>query len=284
MRLLRLVKARFLLFSVVCFLLTDKVYAGAWLLKKHHSEFTFQHEYKAITSFYHKQGSEDSLVSKIYSLQLFSLDYQYGFNDDVTLGTGIKFFNNLGYHQSYYGVEEDYSFFHEFELRQNNYYNKFENKIDEAKFFLRRKLWSSENAVISFQPSFLSYNNNNSQALELSLQYGYGFEVFGKHSYINLELLANQVHNESQDQNFIAKYELNSSFGVDLNKKETIMIQLYNKLIVEQQSNVRLYNIQLSLLHKFNNNIYFQTGYMTNLNHRKDFLIESVITGIWLKF
>ena len=254
--------------------------AGAWLQKSGESTLIPKYENKTLFSYYTDPTTNRKYWSKASILEMYSLFYQYGINDRLTLILEEKWFNYKGYYKFYNEDSEAYNFFAETEMMYDNHYQKFENNPYESKILLQTSLWSNDNSVFSIQPGFEFYNRNLDKAVELNLLYGYNF----KYGYLNLEsgIGKNIRHLSNEEQEWTSKFE--TSLGLEVTSRYTLLLQLFNKRNIviyrDQHSNVG----QASWLYKYDQNFSWQVGYSTNLTERDNYVTESVITSMIIKF
>jgi hypothetical protein len=257
-------------------MLQQNAVAGAWLQPKGKSEMIVQYEYKFLDSYY--TNNDNIFLSKKFCFENYHLFYQYGYKDDINFGFETKWMNYKGYTQFLENNSENYNFFQENELMYDDRYKKFENQIEEFRVFIQKELWSAPGeAILSIQPGFRSYNYNYDHVKELNALYGYSFKVGTKNAYINIEtgIGWNQEH---------VLYKLNSSFGIYLSEKNlTIFEYLFSTNNgLDKDEDVTMGKI--SWIYKYNSNIYWQNSYSTNVNNRHKYIVDSFMTGIWIKF
>jgi hypothetical protein len=269
-----MIKLNIIILSALLF--SDAAHAGAWLQKKGRSEIIAQYEHETFSNFYHIPQDKDDYLSKEFVSQKYSVFYQYGLKDDITIGFDMKWFNYQSYQQYYSENNESYNFFHESELTMDNHYKKFENNPYETKVFLQKELWSNEDAVFSIQPSFELYNNVYDKAVGIAGLYGYGFDWGKRHNYLNLEAGIVQY-----DEGLAEKIEV--TLGFEVIPENTLMLKFLLRNNVGKDFDQYTETGQFSWLYKYNDHISWQTGYSTNIAHRHKYIVNSVITAIWIK-
>ena len=277
-------------------LLSDVTLAGAWLQEGGRSELITEYRKNNLTSFYLDPVKKEQHKSKQFFLEHYNLYYQHGLSDDLTLGLEAKWYNYQGYQQFYPLANnksillknrptESYNFFHQYELMLDDGYKLFENDILETKIFSQTKLWSNDNSILSIQPGLGFYKKNSDKALEFKALYGYNFKLGPEYSYLNIEIGTNRstakFFTQAEQKNI---GQLDLTLGLATTKKHIIMLQLFSKFNIDEYKEENSHIIQSSLLYKYNQYIWLQTGYSTNLNRRKHYIEESVMTSLWIKF
>lgn len=285
---------RLLIYSI-CLLISSTALSGAWLQEPGKSELISQYEHQKITTNYTSPLKKQPPVNKTSSFDIYNILLQYGFNEKLTLGFETKWYNyngsinlNSNYNNNILlknSPEQNYNFFDEHETRNKNIHKRLENSPLETRFFAQTELYSSENSVFSIQPSINFYTNSLDKALELRALYGYNFKLGSKHSYFNCELAAIRNTHQFTSKNIDSTtLKLDFTLGFSLKRNHTIMLQnfyYYNHgLYGNNYSSVG----QASWLYHYNKNLSWQTGYATNFTNRNQYISQSVITGIWLKF
>jgi len=288
---------RFLLYSFIIFS-AMAAQAAAWLLDKGKSEFIPSYENKTLTTYFTDQETGQNSVYRVYSFDFYNIFYQYGFSNDLNFGLSTKWYNYKGFSSgvpanNYAETQdslllrnapsEDLIYFAETENYLSDYYSNTENKPLDSKVFIQQGLWEDNNSVLSIQPSVQFYNYNWNKALELRLLYGYNFRFWSRDNYINIEAALNRETYEffSKDENNTT-FAFDSTLGLGITENNTIMLQSFYKY--NGNKNIDETTGEISLVHKFSPNITWQNGYSTNLNNRKDYISESFLTSIWIKF
>ena len=72
---------------------SEAALAGAWLQKKGKSEVIAQYEHETFSNFYHIPQDQDDYLSKEFVSEKYSVFYQYGLKDEITIGFDMKWFN-----------------------------------------------------------------------------------------------------------------------------------------------------------------------------------------------
>jgi len=263
-------------------LINKTVFAGAWMLKPKDSEMIIHNEYKTLVTYYINPTNNSSTPSKAFSFIVYDMFYQYGLNDKINLGMQAKFFDYLGYEQIY--AEEEtpsYEFFEASELTIDQDYLRQENNLAELKFFAQTLLWQSEKSIVSLQPNISLYNNGKSQSFGLSFLYGLNFQIGIKTGFINLEA--------GVDASKSASPRFDATIGYALNSRNMIMLQSFNrqnsKFYQDDWFEESHYNeIRFSYVYKHSKAISVETGYATNISQRRNYISESITTGISIKF
>jgi hypothetical protein len=297
MQWLHLEMVKLLVYSI-SLLISSTSLAAAWLQAANESELITQYETKTLTTYYTDPATNNNTNSRVFSFDIYSIFYQYGLNKDLTLGFKTSWYNYKGFKGDNYSKNnytndslllknapsEEYVFFSENKIMLDDHYRQSENKPSDTNFFAQSELWSNDNSILSIQPSIQFYNVNFDKALELRLLYGYNFQLLeDQYSYINIETAANRRTKEFfvEDINNTT-INLDLTFGLKLTKKNTIMFQSFYQY---NGGSTLEENIgQVSLVFQYNQYVTWQTGYSTNLINRKQYISDSVITGLWLKF
>lgn len=288
---------KFLLCSLVL-LVGISAEAAAWLHDKGKSEFITSYENKTLTTYYTDSQTNQASIYRVYSFDLYNIFYQYGLTEDLNIGASTKWYNYKGfisgvtannYAESNNSLllrnapSEDLVFLAETESYLNDYYRNTENKPLDTKVFIQKSLWTNDHSILSIQPSVQFYNYTWDKALELRLLYGYSFKLGPEYSYINIETALNRETYE-----FFVKNEDDTTFALDLTlglgvtENNTLILQSFYKYNGDKQIKENIGEV--SLAHKFNQYITWQNGYSTNLNDRNEYISESFITSILLKF
>ena len=263
-------------------LINETSIAGAWLLKQKDSELIIQHEYKNLITYYKNKTNGENTPSKSFSFMLNDIFYQYGYNDKVTIGLQAKWLNYLGYEQLYNEKETpSYDFFEASEFTLDQDYRHQENSLAEIKFFAQTPLWKTAESIISLQPNISFYNNGLHQSIGISILYGTNFQIGTKTGFINLEA--------GIDRNNSTSTRFDATIGYSINSRNMIMLQsfnrknsqFYNDEIMEES---RSKDIRLSYAYKYNKSLSITSGYATNLSQRNNYITESIITGVSIKF
>lgn len=271
-----------LFLSLFCF----EAQAGAWLKQKGESDLSFQYEYKTLFTYYHDQEGQKHLA-KIYFFDLYSLYYQYGLKENINLIIEEKWYNYQSGINIYKGDDsESYNLYQQSQLMYEDNYRKFENNPFESRFLVQTSLWSSENAIISFQPGVEFYNNNLDRAVEMNLLYGHAFKLGKEYSFINIEFGVGENTSTSKYYNEAkhTQMKLEATIGLAVTSKNMLLLQLFNSNKVGIFRDQKITTGQISWRYKYNESLSWQTGYSSNLTKRDQFRAESIITGITLKF
>lgn len=288
---------KLLIFSILL-IIGNEALAAAWLQKPGKSELITLFESQTLTTYFKDPQDTSTNNSRNFYFENYNVLYQYGLNEDFTVGMNSKWYNYKGFTEVGYGDDysndslllknapsEEYVFFSEEELSLDGTYKQNENKPLESSFFFRKSLWQYEETILSVQPALQFYNQEFDKALELRFLYGQSFKFLKNYSYVNVEAAAGR-----RTRAFLAEDINNTTFNIDLtlgigvSKRNTIMLQSFYKfnraLYGNEYSNIG----QVSLVFKYNEYFAWQSGYSTNLNDRKNYISESITTGVWLNF
>ena len=267
----------FLLSIIILF--SNNAFAGAWLKKKGESELDFKYENKVLLNYYNNPVDNSTYLSKAFILDLYSLYYQYGINDKLTLVLEEKWFNYKAKIGAYEEDSESYNFYHENEMMLYDHFQKFENNPYITKIALQTSLWQNDSSIISIKPGFGLYNNTLDKTMELSLLYGYSFKLGAQYSYINLEYSIEQDIRDVKyfdSENVFSKFE--ATLGLAMTPKHTAIF----KLLDDRGHDTKIG--QFAWQYQYNQSVAWQTGYSTNLTNRNKYIVESIITSIVMKF
>ena len=127
------------LFSILI-LLNNESLAGAWPQKKGKSELEYKYENKILFTYFTDPKDNSRYFSKAFILDLYSLHYQYGINDKLTLVIEEKWFDFKAKHNIYKSDDPAFNFHHQTETTLKNHFHKFENNPYETKISLQRLL------------------------------------------------------------------------------------------------------------------------------------------------
>ena len=257
--------------------------ASAWLQPPRKSELITKYEYKTIIP---NQNSPP------FSFNIYDVFYQYGLNEKITIGLKTQGYNyissnlaNYNNRSKYYIDNDEDAFTEETESTLYNHYKKSENIPLETKILAQTKIYSKQNSILSIQPSIIFHSQYLDKELELRGLYGYNFKLGSEYSYINIEIAGSRrTYKFFAEEADTTSFKLDLTFALALNKKHTAMFQsfyIYNKALYGNN----YYNSgEVSWLYKYNEYLTWQTGYATNFTHREQYISQSVITGLWLKF
>lgn len=260
-------------------LIANLALAGAWLKKKGESELNITLEDKALFSYYKNASDNHTYLAKAFSFEVYNLYYQYGLTDIINLIVEEKWFNYKGYAEA----NNNSSFSQEYGLMLDDHYKKFENNPYETKLFLQTSIWSDDYSIISIQPGINSYNNGLDNAAELNFLYGYSFQIAKKNSYLNIET-GIEKHLDSSNNINSVKTKFDITFGIDLKKKHTLLLKSFNSNNDGILRDQRVNSIEVSWVYKYKPNFFWKTGYSSNVTRRSEYITESIITGMTIKF
>lgn len=304
MQLLHLRTVKLLAYSV-CLLKNDISFAGAWLQPKGESELIFQIENKELFSFYKNAIDYENTDSSKYVFQCYDLFYQYGVKKNLTIGFDAKWYNYESQLKDYSNLDQSILLKNndsraQYQIEQQYYidshYKLYEQSLAEYKFFIQTELWSNEESVISISPSLGGFASNKVNMVGVTLLYGQNFKLVGIPSYINIEVGADNIFDSSLvDSNSVdsMKITIDYTLGMHVSKKQMLLIQSLNstdplqalKNSGDSSANREFSNIgKISWVYKYNKHVSWQTGYSTNLTNRDQYITNSVVTGLWLRF
>ena len=301
MQLLHLRTVKLLVYSV-CLLINDISFAGAWLQPKGKSELIFQIENKELATYYKDSSNHDCTNSNRFGFDYYSLFYQYGLKNDTTIGFEIKGFNYTSYSSEKNSVllknnDPNDSFNKRNELYLDSHYKRYENEIFEYKVFAQREFWSDESSVISIKPSIGSFfTNDGINMVGLAILFGHNFKLGEKDAHINVEFGADNIFYSSlfdaSDVDSI-RSALDFTIGINMTERNMVLFQSLNhtdplqslKNPAEPHYNRKFSNMaQVSWVYEYSKNTLWQTGYSTNISDRDKYIVDSVMTGLWLRF
>jgi hypothetical protein len=257
--------------------------AGAWGQLKNVSELNLSYEYKVLFDYYFDDQQQQNYLSKASQFELFSMHYQYGINDKYTLVLEEKWFNYKSSSQVYSGHNSNYDLYNLREEMYLSHYQKFENNPYVSKIGLQYELFKKNSFVFSIKPSIESYNNDLNQAAELGLLFGYNFTVNHSQHFINCEYYVSRDYGKlSGLSDTTTNLELTYSMG--LTRRQSLVFQIFDQRNVGIYRDDNITRAQLSWQYLSKQGIGFKFGYATNLTHRKNYIVESYIAGVIIKF
>lgn len=289
-----------------CLLINDISFASAWLQPKGASELILQLEKKDLTAYFKDTDNSDLTNSNKFAFDYYSLFYRYGLKKEITLGFDAQWFNYKSYiNSSPYNTNSillknntpNASYIRGNELYLDSHFKKYESNILEYSFFGQREFWSDETSVISIKSSVGSFAEEGKINMGgLAILFGHSFKLGEKDYHINIEFGGdNLFYSSLVDVNSTdsIRAKLDVTLGAALSKKQTILIQSFNHtdpIQALKNPNDPKYSrlfcniLQVSWVYKYSPNAYWQTGYSTNITQRDNYIADSIITGIWMKF
>lgn len=304
MQLLHLRTVKLLVCSV-CLLKNNISFAGAWMQPKGASEIIFQVENKELFTFYKNAIDHENTDSSLYVFQYYDLFYQYGAKDNLTIGFNAKWYNYQSYLKDYSSLNESILLKNndsraQYQIEQQYYidshYKLYEQSLAEYKIFAQTELWSNEWSLLSIRPSIGGFASDNINMVGVSFLYGENFKIGSVPGYINIEAGADNIFDSSLvDSSSVdsMKITIDLTLGVSFTEKQMFLIQSLNstdplqalKSSGDLSDNREFANIgKVSWVYKYNEYASWQTGYSTNLTNRDQYIANSVITGLWLRF
>lgn len=304
MQLLHLRTVKLLVCSV-CLIKNNISLAGAWLQPKGASEVIFQIENKELFSFYKNALDHEKTDSSIYVFQYYDLLYHYGAKDNLTIGFNAKWYNYESHLKDYSSLDKSILLRNndsraQYQIEQQYYidshYKLYEQSLAEYKFFAQTELWSNEKSVISTRPSIGGFASDNINMIGIAFLYGQNFKIGSVPSYINIEVGVDNIFDSSLvDSSSVdsMKITIDYTLGLHVSKNQMLLIQSLNstdplqalKSSGDLSDNREFANIgKISWVYKYNEHASWQTGYSTNLTNRDQYIVNSVITGLWLRF
>lgn len=281
-------------------------FSGAWLQPKGDVELIFETEQKDLFSYYKNPYNSNTTTTNIYSFLYYSIFSRYGITKDLNIGIEANWYDyktnfNDGLSIADNSIllkntEKTDPYSREFELYLDSHYKKYENKLSEYKFFSQLSLWSDDFSVISVKPSVGGFLSNKINMFGISVLYGKGFDLFSKHAFIDFEAGVDNIYNSpliNSNSLDSLKIILDLSLGIDFTETQSFMIQSFNhtnptqylKESLVKNSNSEFSNIlKISWVYSFNKHLFWQNGYSTNITKRDQYIVNSIITSLGVKF
>lgn len=263
--------------TVLCFT-ASIAYAGAWTQKSGKGLFVQNMSYYFADRFFDNSGRKSPLDDyQKYELNPY---IEYGLYDDVTIGSNI--------------------FLYQTSQKNSATNTKYTNwGLGDSEFFLRYRLRQNQGLVFSVEPMLKipSPEKNNvlprigSDNIDTGLTFsaGYGFQAWKLNHYINADIGYRHRFGEATDQ---LKFSVTA--GLSVSNDTMITSQIFitkrtgsrNQEIFTQSSgdNYDLSKLQLSAIHKINDDISLQTGIFKDISGKNTGSGKGISFAIFKEF
>lgn len=271
------------IYFFLLFFISDLSHASAWLLSEKKYEFILQTEYKTLATIFKDPEDQELYVSRLFYLEYNDLFFRYAKSKKINFGFEIKWYDYIGSEGIYDIDTSDYDLYQQNEIRIHDNLAKYSNQPLETQFFMQKLFLHGDHFSTSIKPNLTFYRNSSRSSVGISLLYGYGFKINTRNIFIDIEIGADVYKGTEISE----KYDI--SVGFDLTKKYMLLIQSFNR----ENSNYyyefsheddHYNNLKMSIIYKINDYLSVQSGYVTNISQRENYINESYITSIELRF
>lgn len=254
-------------------------FAAAWTLPRGQWELIKNAYYYTTSEYFDDRGIRRAQPSYTkYEINPYS---EYGLQSGTTIGASVSFNAVTGTRE----ITPTLS------VSGTNY------GLADPAFFVRQRLWQSDNAVLSVQPliklpsyysnSVLPRSGTSQTDGELRILGGYGFNFFRQHHFINLEAAYRKRMGDPGDQ-----LRLDATLGVTLNERWQILPQLSvinttggrSPLYTQNtEDDYDLVKPQFSAVYRFNETVALQAGAFTHLSGNNTGAGGGGMLSLWVK-
>ena len=93
-----------------------------------------------------------------------------------------------------------------------------------------------------------------------------------------------EKHLDSFNNLSSVKSKFDITFGIDLKKKHTLLLKSFYSINDGMFRDQNITSIEVSWVYKYRPKFFWKTGYSTNISRRSEYITESIITGVTIKF